>query len=839
MASGKLKIDIDVKQALGSVARLETTFAKLDKSLSLLSASFKTFSIALSQSNKNLGQLTRGYTVFGQTLSNVRKEFTANVRITERANNKLAQNRQRMAALIAPTKSAALATSSLGNAQRRTNTTLKNGGEAFANIRRAALAYIAALATGRLIEFADSTQRIDNRIKLALKPGQQFEQLFDRVGKTAIGSRQPLEATATAFFRISQASKSLGISQDAALEATNLFNKLLTVQGVTSHEARSALLQYSQALQSGRFQGDEFRAISEILPQILDFLAEATGRTTAELRDLARQGQITPRVMLQALFENADEIAKQFNRTNVTLTQGFNILMTQAHLSFSSIVKDALVLEAIGNTFKTLNTLLIAFLNTVGMALRALGVVTHFFNEILAVTIIHFRTLIALTLAKTLRNLSVAFGMSARAAVAFNIAIRANPLFIFITTVVLAAVALRKYFVQIKEAIFGQEELNEETSKFNALLSLFGDAVEAAGTEYGKWSMNLQQGAVAIGTMLAQNVLKGIDDISAALGRALVTGESFKDAFLNIMNIVKVAIVEALVQTLVKTVITALFAFIAKLAEDIRDFRRQTVDPEIKLAMENAKQAKSLNEQVKAMERLRELQDEKGVDPFKDNILNVPKKTPEGFNPFGAIGGGSKSGIGTSLTTGALMSAGVPPVLSQSIAAPINKLGKDILGGLNMNKMGIVNKLTGLGNITEGVGLKQISTLTKGFGGLSGLLGGSGIPGVGGIIKKVGKFFGGFAEGGRPPVGLPSIVGEQGPEVFVPDSAGTIVPNNQLGGTIVIQRLEILPNAQIDEALTAKPLSFWTALTQEKILPALNTLGQQGNTTTLQFRENR
>jgi len=40
----------------------------------------------------------------------------------------------------------------------------------------------------------------------------------------------------------------------------------------------------------------------------------------------------------------------------------------------------------------------------------------------------------------------------------------------------------------------------------------------------------------------------------------------------------------------------------------------------------------------------------------------------------------------------------------------------------------------------------------------------------------------GFANGGRPPVGRPSIVGERGPELFVPDRAGTIIPNNQLGG---------------------------------------------------------
>ena len=40
-----------------------------------------------------------------------------------------------------------------------------------------------------------------------------------------------------------------------------------------------------------------------------------------------------------------------------------------------------------------------------------------------------------------------------------------------------------------------------------------------------------------------------------------------------------------------------------------------------------------------------------------------------------------------------------------------------------------------------------------------------------------------FAKGGRPPVGKPSIVGERGPELFVPNTAGTIIPNNQMGAT--------------------------------------------------------
>ena len=46
---------------------------------------------------------------------------------------------------------------------------------------------------------------------------------------------------------------------------------------------------------------------------------------------------------------------------------------------------------------------------------------------------------------------------------------------------------------------------------------------------------------------------------------------------------------------------------------------------------------------------------------------------------------------------------------------------------------------------------------------------------------KIGNFLG-FANGGRPPVGRASIVGEKGPELFIPKTSGTIIPNNQIGG---------------------------------------------------------
>ena len=74
-----------------------------------------------------------------------------------------------------------------------------------------------------------------------------------------------------------------------------------------------------------------------------------------------------------------------------------------------------------------------------------------------------------------------------------------------------------------------------------------------------------------------------------------------------------------------------------------------------------------------------------------------------------------------------------------------------------------------LGNFGESFAVKQ--NKGGGFGGFLGNLTGSLLGGF-------------FANGGQPPVNRISVVGEKGPELFVPRSAGTIIPNNKLGGGI-------------------------------------------------------
>ena len=64
---------------------------------------------------------------------------------------------------------------------------------------------------------------------------------------------------------------------------------------------------------------------------------------------------------------------------------------------------------------------------------------------------------------------------------------------------------------------------------------------------------------------------------------------------------------------------------------------------------------------------------------------------------------------------------------------------------------------------------------------LPALLGGGDFGGIvsGGLKKVLG-----FASGGKPPVGVPSLVGERGPELFIPDISGRIMNANNTRGAM-------------------------------------------------------
>jgi lambda family phage tail tape measure protein len=78
----------------------------------------------------------------------------------------------------------------------------------------------------------------------------------------------------------------------------------------------------------------------------------------------------------------------------------------------------------------------------------------------------------------------------------------------------------------------------------------------------------------------------------------------------------------------------------------------------------------------------------------------------------------------------------------------------------------------------------QLTSMFSSLGSIFGFGGGGGGGGLFSSAPSAGGLKLGFADGGDPPVGVPSLVGERGPELFVPKTSGTIIPNHQLGSAM-------------------------------------------------------
>ena len=109
----------------------------------------------------------------------------------------------------------------------------------------------------------------------------------------------------------------LGATLEEVEIVFNGFNTAARLGGSTAAEASGAFLQLSQALGSGYLRGQEFTSVAEQAPMVLQAIAKETNKTVGELKDFAAQGGITSDIVLRALkrieTEGAAQLAEAMN----------------------------------------------------------------------------------------------------------------------------------------------------------------------------------------------------------------------------------------------------------------------------------------------------------------------------------------------------------------------------------------------------------------------------------------------------------------------------------------------------------------------------------------------
>lgn len=174
---------------------------------------------------------------------------------------------------------------------------------------------IAALA-----RMSDQYAGMHARLRIVTATQQEFNQALATGRGLAVQYNAPLTETVSLYTRILSAVRPLGGGLREAGIATEALLASLKISGAGAQESASAILQYSQALGSGVLRGEEFNAINEAAPRLLDALAAGLGKPKSELKALAEQGQLTTSAVVQALKNELPKLKAEAAQIPITIS---------------------------------------------------------------------------------------------------------------------------------------------------------------------------------------------------------------------------------------------------------------------------------------------------------------------------------------------------------------------------------------------------------------------------------------------------------------------------------------------------------------------------------------
>ena len=273
---------------------------------------------------------------------------------------------------------AALASLRLQQAQNKVATASRAAGTGIASFVRGGL-LLAGITVGvqGFIELADAATTLSNKLNIVSESSEQTTELTRRLFEISNRTRTSIEATVTSYARLDNALINSGKSQEETLRLQETLNKLFIVGGASASEQSNALLQLSQAFNSGKLQGDEFRSLMENMPrQVRTAIAEAAGVNESALKKLSSEGKITAEVLFKA-FKSLDGFAdSKFANTVPTLSQSFTVLKNNAIEAFQKINNQLHITEGI-------SAFLLGIPNVIGKLIDAFDAIAGFIRGLL------------------------------------------------------------------------------------------------------------------------------------------------------------------------------------------------------------------------------------------------------------------------------------------------------------------------------------------------------------------------------------------------------------------------------------------------------------------------
>lgn len=688
----------------------------------------------------------------------------------------------------------------------------KRSSSAIGILKAGLLAIGGSLVVRGIINLSDEFTNMSNRLKIVTSSTAQLNVVQKELLQISNQTRTSLATNAELFVRTAVATRNLAISQADLLRFTKALSQATILSGASAQEANNAIRQLTQGLSSGQLRGEEFRSVAEQLPIVLNILSDDLGVTIGQLRELAFDGKLTTDVLVGGLLRAAEDLERQFKLTTPTIGQAIQVLRNQTLQLIGTFSQGT----GLGKEFAKVILSLADNIALLARILATAGIATAIFAIVSGV-----RALTAAIAANPLGLLATGAALAVGALIAFSDQLKLTST---------GAADFRDLLIatfQVLPTLFATVFDN-----VTAVLQTFLGNIETTTKEGEGLILTFVRGVAkrvdAIGGLF-KGLFRAIKVIFADLPRAL--SNIFTRAFNQVLGIIEAAAQKVI--DIINPILTfaglepLVAARVPQLEVPFQETGR-AIGEAFKGGFEEGVGAEELLDNVllaaesRAQARLsetalRQFSEDRARSALEEFQSGGPRPGEEGKDFFTGFANGLakiKTEISdiASLTEESLVSAfnsaedafvdfaasgfqGTED-FKKALSGLVEQILKDLIriairqalvaaitggagaGGGGGGLFGTFGGIFGGGG--GGAAAGAATGGGGGFGGLTGALGGAGASS--GLLKNAtssaGGIFGGFLqEGGSAPLGQAFVVGEKGPELFVPKSSGTVVPN--------------------------------------------------------------
>lgn len=325
----------------------------------------------------------------------------------------------------------------------------------------ALISYISVQSAMKIVQMADQWKMVELRLSLVTAGHKALADTQEKLFAIAQKTRTHYSETVDLYSRIARALKETNYQQQDFLSITDTINKTLVISGASAASSQAALIQLGQAFASGVLRGEELNSVLEQAPRLAEAIAVGMGKTVGELRAMGAAGELTSKMVADAIKSQSGAVNSEFSKMEMTVGQASTKMANEIGKAISEFDKAHGVTRTLAEGISSLS--------------ENLDEVTS------AVTI-----LAAASLPYLLMQIGAMAKAAAGGVAALTLAMNSNPILLFATGLTLAAAKLYAFRSEV-EKIKNDDSIDGYTAK----LSLLNKELEEIKSRQGTWKIRM------------------------------------------------------------------------------------------------------------------------------------------------------------------------------------------------------------------------------------------------------------------------------------------------------------------------------------------------------------